>query len=89
MRASLAASSGPETRADPQRPADRHGESPKPAAPSDERAEAEGDQQGLDAAVARDAGQLFLQHGKLAGFHTEIVNENRIQNNPANREEAT
>jgi hypothetical protein len=54
----------------------------------DERAEAEGDQQRLDAAIAGHAGDLFLQDGELAGLDRELVDEDRVEDEPADGQEA-
>ena len=66
-----------EAEPDQQPAADRHRRAEAGRA-LDEGAEAEGDQQRLDAAIARDAGDLPLQDDELPGLDRELVDEDRV-----------
>ena len=61
---------------------------PKPEVPSKERAQREGDQQQLQAAVGRDAGQALLERDEVAGLAGEIVKIDDGKNDPADGKEA-
>ena len=61
---------------------------PKPAAPSKKRAEAEGDEEELQAAVAGDAGQAVLQTLKEPVSTVRVVEEDDVEDDPADGEEA-
>ena len=87
INASLAASSGLEAEADHQPAADRHRRAEAGRA-LDEGAERERDHERLDAAVARDAGDLLLQDHELARFDRELVDEDRVHDQPADRQQA-
>mgnify|MGYP000362506239 CR=1 FL=1 len=54
----------------------------------DEGAERKRDQQRLNAPVARDTGDLFLKDGELAGFNGELVDEDRVEDQPADGQQA-
>ena len=53
----------------------------------DEGAERKRDQERLNASVARDTCNLFLKDGELAGFNGELVDEDRVEDEPPNREQ--
>ena len=76
-----------EAEPDHQPAADRHRRAEAGRA-LDEGAERERDHQRLDAAVARDAGDLLLQDDELARFNRELVDEDRVHDQPADREQA-
>ena len=48
----------------------------------------ERDQQRLDAAVARDAGDLLLQDDELPGVNRQLVDEDRVHDQPADGKQA-
>ena len=54
----------------------------------DEGPEAEGDQQGLDAAVARQPGDGVLHHLEVTGLDGDVVDEDGVQHDPADGQEA-
>ena len=60
---------------------------PNPAAPSKNAPEGEGDEQELKAAVAGDPGQAGLEDGEMAFLRGQGVEEDDVQDDPADREE--
>jgi hypothetical protein len=76
-----------ETEADQQRAGDRHGRA-EARRTLDERTEAEGNQQCLHAAVARQAGDLLLHDGELAGVHRKLIDKDRVEDDPADGKQA-
>ena len=53
-----------------------------------ERPKGKGNQEQLQPAVGRDAGETFLQRTKAAGFHGEVVEEDHGKNDPDNGKDA-
>ena len=54
----------------------------------EERAEAKGDEQELQAAIGGDAGEAALQDLELAVLDGEVVQEDDVEDDPADREQA-
>ncbi len=75
-----------EPEADEDRGRDGHG-SPEPGRALEEGAEAKGDEEELQPAVARYARQAFLENLKVPLFARQVEEENDIQDDPADREE--
>jgi hypothetical protein len=71
-----------EAKADHQRAADRDGGAESRRA-FDERAETECEQQRLHAAITGHSGDLFLQHRKLPRVDRELIDEDRVDDEPA------
>ena len=76
-----------EAEADQERAGDRHR---RPAAPAalEEGAEAEGDQDDLEAPVRGDAGDRLLHHLELPGLDRDVVEVDRGDDDPGDPEEA-
>jgi hypothetical protein len=61
---------------------------PNPEAPLEEGAEAEGDQQELQSTVLAHAGDAVLHHFEVTSFQRELVEEDDVENDPANGHQA-
>ena len=61
---------------------------PPPAAPFEERPEGEGDEDGLDAGVARQAGDRAADDVELAGLHGDVVQQHGVEDRPADGQQA-
>src|SRR3954466_10126850 len=62
--------------------------SAEPGCAFDERAEAEGDQERLESAVSREAGDRGLHDLELPGLDGQAMEKNRCQHDPADGEQA-
>jgi hypothetical protein len=74
-------------RPDEDRGSDRNRRS-EPGRSLEEGAEAKGDEQELEPAVAGDPGEAFLEHLEMAFLLGQVVEKNDVEDDPANREKA-